>query len=251
MNQTIKITDKNRLSVPLIYDRDESEWWLFIHSNNEHISGYDWNGVVLKSQTLYTISNSVRSYQLLPSPYLTDCIDYSQAMAAKSRNDCVRKCKVRLSLEKCGVVSDEIDVYSGEENVVFAKTKHEITCTRREKLEDICWKECPHNDCFEQYMEARIIQSSDVRYDKLRLMIPFEPRTTFRHKPCIQVIEFLCYLASTLSLWFGFSVISVYFWIKDLTMLIKEKRIKHFQVNNYFKSNSLNASKKIFNISLK
>ena len=247
MNQTIKITDKNRLSVHLMYDRPELEWWMYVHNNNEHISSFEWNRVCLKSKTLYTLTYSVRTFQLLPSPYRTDCIDYKREMSAKSRNDCVRKCKVRLSLEKCGVVSDEIDVYSGEENVVFAKTKPDIACTRREYLDDICWKECPRNNCFEQYMESRIIQSRPLSYHKLRLMLPFEPRTTFRHRPCIQLIEFLCYLASTLRLWFGFSVMAVYFWIKDLTMVNKEKRIQQFQVNNFFNS-SLIASKKVFNI---
>ena len=221
MNETIKITDKNRLTLHLIYDQHYPEWWLFIHNNEEHISAYEWNGLSLQSNILYVVTYSVRSYKLLPSPYRTNCVDYSQRLGVKTRKNCIRKCMLRESLEKCGVVSDEIDVYSGEQNVVFAKSDEEKNCTERENLNDICWKQCWYNDCYKQYMEPRVIEAMSQNHHKASLMIPFEPRTTLIHKPCYQLIEFLCYLASTLSLWFGFSVISVYYWIKDLIIVQK------------------------------
>ena len=251
MNQSIKITEVNRLSVTIDWGRPSYEWWLFIHSYDEHISSYEWNTIFLKSYSLYTLTYSVRSYQLLPSPYRTNCLDYSQKSGLKSRKNCIRKCKTRHSLEKCGVLSDEIDIYNGEPNVVFAKTNKEWKCTRREKLDDICLKECARYDCDKQYMEVKIIEIGNTNnyYNRVRLMIPFEPRTTFSHVPSIELIEFLCYLASTLGLWFGFSIISVYDWVKDLTMVNRQKRIEKFKVNNHF-NRSLNASEKIVNLSL-
>ena len=226
MNQSMEITDQNRLSVLVDWGRPGYEWWLFIHSYDEHISSYEWNTLNLKSYQIYTLTYSVRTFQLLPSPYRTNCVDYSQSFGVKTRKHCIRKCKIRQSLEKCGIISDEIDIYRGEENVVFGKTDEEWKCSRKEKLDYICWNECARYDCYKQYMEAKIIEIGDTNawYNKVRLMIPFEPRTTFSHVPSIELIEFLCYLASTLGLWYGFSVISVYDWIKDLTMLNSRQR---------------------------
>ena len=195
-------------------NRKLSEWWLFIHSIDQQISSYDWNSINLKANHHYEITYTEMSYELLPSPYATNCIDYRLKMGAKSRADCIRKCKIKNSFEKCDVISHEIDVYSGEQNVIFAQTDEEFNCTKLLYLDEQCLNDCANYDCFKQYMEMKIIEEKNTsgKYDHVNLVsiwLPFKPKSTFIHRPSIETVEFLCYLASTLSLWFGFSVISV------------------------------------------
>ena len=195
-----------------------NDWWLFIHNVNERASSYDWNSVNLRHKHHYEFTYTEMSYELLPSPYATNCIDYRLRPGLKSRKDCIRKCKIRENLDKCGVISYDIDVYSGEQNVRFAKTEEELYCYSRLNIDDLCSRECSNTDCFKQYMEMKILeeQNDNGKYgnvSRINIRLPFEPKSTFIHRPSIETVEFLCYLASTLSLWFGFSVIAVYAWL--------------------------------------
>ena len=198
------------------------EWWLFIHSVNEQISSYDWNSINLKANHHYEIIYTQKSYKLLPSPYATNCIDYSLKRGLKSRNDCIRKCQIRQSMDKCGVIAEGIDVYSGEQNVIFAETDEEFNCTNSLDFDGHCLEECANNDCSKQYIEMKIIEDQELseEYGNINIVslwLPFEPKSTFIHRPSIETVEFLCYLASTLSIWFGFSIISVYSWLISLS----------------------------------
>ena len=175
------------------------QWWLWIHNRSEHMSDYEWNSDVnIKRHHQYEFAYRVRSYQLLPSPYRTDCIDYSKTiLGVNTRKDCIRKCKLRQSLNKCGVVSEEINVYDNEPNVRFAKTNEEVDCHHDLHLDRYCLAECSRYDCFKQYIETKTISDTtfdDMKlYSTIRIFLPDEPRTVLMHKSNIALVEFLCY----------------------------------------------------------
>ena len=59
-------------------------------------------------------------------------------------------------------------------------------------------------------MDSNIIEQIRSEYlSRVKIIIPFEPKTVYYVKPSKEIVEFVCYLASTLSLWFGFSILSV------------------------------------------
>ena len=206
----------------------DRSWWIFIHNKSEPISAYEWNGIYLKYNYIYTLTYNVKTYQLLPNPYPTDCMFYEKQTKFKSRKDCIRRCKISEALNKCGGLSDDMDVYSGEPNVSFVLSWNDFYCVRNLRLNEFCPKKCRHYDCFKQHMEHIIIQDKPnppkMIVHHINHFISFSPKTTFYHQPCTETVEFLCYLASTLGLWFGFSLLSV----KDLFIANFFKNISYY-----------------------
>ena len=148
------------------------------------------------------------SFQLLESPYRTDCKFYRTSSSYLSRKDCIRKCKLRVSIEKCGYIWGDIDLMRDEKSVFFGDI-HNQSCIEDIKFLTICSKECPHSDCNIEYYEPILIveyaYNYEYEYSSLHLEIPKKPETAYFHEPRIETIEFICYLASTVGLWFGLS----------------------------------------------
>ena len=55
----------------------------------------------------------------------------------------------------------------------------------------------------------------------VEFVLPTEPETAFIHRPRIETVEFICYLASTVSLWFGVSMLSTLSWLDALFNKVK------------------------------
>jgi hypothetical protein len=53
-----------------------------------------------------------------------------------------------------------------------------------------------------------------------------EPKTTHLYQPKIETIEFLCYIASILGLWFGFSFLSIQLWLEKIFIIFDNMNIK-------------------------
>ena len=189
-----------------------------MHGSYKYPTSYGWNGIDCKQSFWYTLSYSVQTYHLLESPYSTDCLNYRRDTPFLSREDCVRKCRVNESNTKCGVISHETDVFSGEPNIRFAKSSEEEECIKRLDLKKYCYDMCPKDDCLITYYKPIVMTEANRGYDNLAVsvIIPSEPETTYHHKPSVELIEFLCYLASTVGLWFGVSIFSIVFNLKSI-----------------------------------
>ena len=220
-SDTIRLTQDRHLELYIHRFGHTQSWWLFFHSSYDLITGYAWNGWEMRNNFYYSMTYTSSFYQLLESPYPTDCENYYLSSKYISRKECLRKCKIKVSLQICGSISKDISVYSGEKGVLFANTSGE-NCADRINFWEQCLKVCPKVDCFLQYY--RTTKSSEYpgklvdNYTRIDITTPVEPDTTFFHKPKIELIEFLCYLASTLSVWFGFSLIT----IMDLAILLEK-----------------------------
>ena len=196
-----------------------NNWFLWMHSSFSYYSSYDWNGINLSKSFEYTFTYAVQSYQLLESPYSTDCNNYRETTTFLSREECVRKCRIRESLSKCGVISYETDVIRGEPNVRFSGKPEEEECIERLYLKKYCYDMCPKDDCLiDHYKQIEIAKYGAINQDEMTVAIFFssEPETSYHHKPSVPLIEFLCYLASTIALWFGVSMFSIIFYLKSI-----------------------------------
>ena len=197
-----------------------NSWWMYMHNSYDRTCSYDWNSIQLKRGYNYWLTFTLQSYQLLERPYPTDCTDYYNKTEYMSRKDCIRQCKLNLSLRECGVVPHEVDIYRDEPVVRLATDDEYETCVFNLTLNRVCPKMCPHYDCYKQIYKPVVISYNKVNetclpeqcHTRIRLVIPSDTQTTYYHKPNIEIIEFVCYLASTLSIWFGFSVISTMDW---------------------------------------
>ena len=96
---------------------------------------------------------------------------------------------------------------------------------------------CPKDDCFTTYYKSiEIAQFKD--YDKEELFVGVffssEPETSYHHKSSLQLIEFLCYLASTVVLWFGVSIFSIIFYSKSINFKKIFAKINYLTVFHRF-----------------
>ena len=207
--------------------------WFSVHNSYDIPISYDWDSVEVKKSFHYSITFSLTSFQLLRSPYSTDCKNYYKETEFLSRKDCIRKCKLTESQDKCGVVSHEVDVYENETNVRFAQSLEEVNCVKNLNLKSDCVNKCPNYDCFKQDYAPKITAqySSNYNHCEVDLAIPTDPQLTHHHKPKIETIEFLCFMASTFSLWFGFNLLSIYDWIQIFCYKTKSSINKNKRIN--------------------
>ena len=128
-----------------------------------------------------------------------------------------------------------------EPKVSFAETQNQTKCVKDLNLKKKCLKICPKYDCFKQHFIPKIISKSNYLSNEsqttLGLSFSAEPQITHYHKPKLETIELLCYFASILSLWFGFSMISTFDWLKII--LIKANQSIKIRVINNNIDNSL------------
>jgi hypothetical protein len=97
-------------------------------------------------------------------------------------------------------------------------------------------------DCVKRYFTPRVIASGKIEdyYNEtaVHISIPMEPNKIYCYLPKIETIEFLCYLASILSLWFGFSFLSIYILVEKLQKWFENKFKSKFHLiyvnNNIF-----------------
>ena len=220
------------------------QWWLILRDIGYLVSPYEWNSITVKKGFYYALTYSYQSFHLLKKPYSTDCIDYKLDTGLFSRKDCIRKCSLKTGIDFCGVVPTDVEVYRGEPDVRFANSSLEKNCIENLNISQNCLNVCPNVDCVKTYykvmkMTETKLKKTDPQYLWIDLIPPSEPETTFIHKARIETVEFICYIASTVGLWFGLSMYSGMSWIYSLMfkyspkISIKVQRFEAQRVANY------------------
>ncbi len=218
--------------------------WLFLHDWHEMPTGHEWNTVQIYSRYWYAISYSNDTYLLLEKPYSTDCLNYHIQTEYLSQKDCFRTCLLRESIYECDSIPKETNLFEGEfKNLI---NKHfDKNCSKSTELRNRCLYLCRKMDCviysYKPYAIASGLESKDGLTAVL-ISIPMGPKRIYRYYPKIETIEFLCYFASILSLWFGFSFQSIYLWIDKLRKWFKNKFNKKLISLNI----KINSGKKFF-----
>ncbi len=193
-------------------------------------TGYESNYILIEYSNWYEINYSSKSYYLLSSPYQTDCIDYKLNTEYLSQKDCIRKCRRRKSIEKCNAMPDRTNFFENELELVSDKVFDE-QCTQTIDLNKTCRSVCPHMDCIKFYYKPFVSSNYKTKrsISEIAFSITTEPKTSLIYRPKLETIEFLSYIASILSLWFGFSIASFHGWFLELFHLLKKfKEIEKF-----------------------
>jgi hypothetical protein len=96
-------------------------------------------------------------------------------------------------------------------------------------LEQKCEKYCGlENDCLKEYFVPEYRRRPiENQLFLIYIDASLYPILTIKHSPKIQIDEFLCFITSIISLWFGFSVIM----LSDICSLVLKKFL--FIVNNF------------------
>ena len=165
---------------------------------------------------------------LMPSPYKTKCLDYNK-IGCKSRRDCVDRCNVEWTLKHCNESLPSWTIIDRHND----KDTFKDECN--DNYKEYCEQKHKSPDCVNEYYTIKLVSekrikelTSDKYIDKYFNMTTFksklninfisslqigfniDPETIYTHLPQQYPIEFVCLIGGVISLWTGFSVLSLY-----------------------------------------
>lgn len=187
----------------------------FVHSYDSTFHGIS-NSLAAKhfsrvangtSLTMYKIILTYKEYDsfLLPSPYDTNCYDYRPVY--KSERHCYGDCHLNLSLEIQKMVP--MSVIKERRFNAFVYPKYSaLSLKQKNELEEIkskCTMKCQKVQCNNNDFVPILIQS--IPSQKIEVVLQASPDPLFKmiSQPKINLIDFITYIFSCISFWFGIS----------------------------------------------
>ena len=201
---------------------------IFLHHRREIIHNY-YNHLFLeifqmdnRYQFFWFRKTTVRS---LPKPYRTDCFDY-HTIGYTSLRDCVAKCRKKALSKALGKWLGNLLTEDKNENLhmveIFEVFSHNQSLDT--KIGDQCKEEChTKNECVIQYFWLK--NHSFPYKQKSFQVLAFtsdEPDLSYDHSPKMVFEEFISFLGSIISLWFGFNVIR----LSDMFSMLSQRVIR-------------------------
>ena len=186
---------------------------IVMHSRKETISNY-YNYEFLEFTQRPDLYPFLRFHKTivhsLPKPYKTDCFDYS-TIGFTSLFDCIAKCrkkglKEELKLWPGNFLTEdrELNDRMVEMFAIFGKNQ---------SLDTIVGENCRQfcdtkNECFIQYFALKNY-SFPYNMESFQVFIFTSdiPNLTYNHSPKVIFEEFISFIGSIVSLWFGFSIV--------------------------------------------
>ena len=191
---------------------------------------------------IYLISYKKSTVKLMPKPYQTSCVDYS-VKGYESKYDCIHKCNIKKYINIYKKYPSQYLIYNISSHLLH--NNH-----YRSYLSFNITKECRnfcgyYNDCYKEhykidYFDKRL---SNVITSNLYVMPSAEPITIITHSAKLSFQEYLCFVASIISLWFGYPIII----LSDVFLLSYRKTNQYFYIYN---SNVISILLIIINLSI-
>ena len=202
---------------------------------------------------IYEVKYSRTVTYLLSSPYKTNCFDYTKT-GCKSRSDCIDKRNIELSLNDFNSLPAKTNLdINNDKDALNGACKSNEFCQRKHKSPD----------CINQYYAIKTILHSSLKeylddngysiglmqlntsmfqsldYNLItciEIVFGDEPDTIYTHSPQQYPIEFICLIGCVISLWTGFSIMSMYGYGKGLLkgQKVKSKKSVVLVNNLYF-----------------
>ena len=173
----------------------------------------------------------------MSSPYKTNCFNYNK-IGCTSRQNCIEKCYAELALIQC---KNSLPLFSfmDKNNDKDILTSKSLLCSLFIQSK-FCEDKYKLHDCFNEYYSFKVISDQELmknerinkhlknfnestfnsnnpnaKFDAklmsiVKIIFNNEPDTIYTHSPLQNPIEFICFIGGVISLWTGFSVISVY-----------------------------------------
>lgn len=155
--------------------------------------------------------------KLLPAPYATNCLDYHD-LKLGTKVYCYKQCLMkRYNKHFGGSVKRKAFIAAGSEweRVPFEKSgeKYSGNALREDQL--ICGRKCARSECrfhqFKTIATSKTKTTSESSGNKIMVLAPSHPKLTVVYKPLIIMIDFITYVFSCVSFWFGWSPLMLIF----------------------------------------
>lgn len=215
---------------------------LYLTSHGTGLRGFMNDGIILPSKmkrSYYTIRFKKIITKLLPSPYVTKCLNYTD-LGYENHDHILEDCRRKLSLKIlnsscCGTIINTTASYSMRSaNLdIRDELKFEVEIT------DVCNKKHPHPDCYKEKIIPILESISTYKTGEYIFIIksPNSDDLAIDTKEKVSILDFLIYLGSVVSFWFGICVFEVFDILANLItkLSIKKNRIKNSRLpNNQF-----------------
>lgn len=169
------------------------------------------NPVTLKGRyNTFDLTYSMLFTTRLPSPYATNCKDYSKDNFT-SANDCLSRCLFNKTQERFGktpfstILYDQADMkHINVEDLANATISKAYIL-----LESLCANRCSNMDCINDITITKVTYDTHDDNLEFNVNVPREPVFKIRFSPRYPTAEFVVTVSSCLGIWFGFSVLSL------------------------------------------
>ena len=184
------------------------------------------------------------SVKSLPKPYETNCLNFRLRHRYVSKLECIDECKIGYWRSVRGqgfwpgnyLAGETLDVYPEfvPENITFDRLSG-----------DHCKTVCPEkSDCYSEYYGFKLFNQPWLGgITTITIMAPELPDIVQTHSPKILFEEFVSYVASYVSLWFGFSFVM----LSNAIHLCFEFFVQKFKIF-YSKNNNIFIVKSKINV---
>ena len=185
----------------------------------------------------------------LPEPYETNCFDF-QKKGFRSSLHCITECRFRLLSQQFPgkwigsyLTNESVDQIMITPKEMFEEFEDNNTLDQNisDKCKDFCGFQ---RECYSEYYKLEVkpyVKNYGEPY--ICIYAPDIPDLVYMYLPKIYFIEFVLFVASSVSLWFGFSVLMLSDVIMKLYLVIKNKL--NIQIINISKI-SINFRPKLF-----
>lgn len=201
---------------------------LYLDANGEYLVN-DHNNWLNLDFTYYRYvqvwyTKSIRT--LLPHPYETRCKNFKLSTPYLSRMDCIRRCMIQqYSESNANVWPLNVPVPSNlsviQKNVLkgecraLAHSSNQCHVVKNVKnVEQFCIEHCENrDDCYQESFvlsdSQRVPRFSKLDTSEIELLVQKGLEQNSVMQPKLDIFEFYSYIASTVSLWFGISVLAL------------------------------------------
>ncbi|XP_027199513.2 uncharacterized protein LOC113793653 [Dermatophagoides pteronyssinus] len=180
-------------------------------------------GFIGGQTNVFRVNNTRSSFQLfnyfktindlLEPPFKTDCRRYEE-IGYKSLMHCMNRCKSNFFIRNFnGQHGDVPTDNSFDLNMYFAPSKFKENKTLDKIMSNECLTTCSkRQECHSEFYTMSMMDDFERKpmQNRYEFDVYFSStaNTHYKHQPRMELVEFICFYASTISLWFGFSIIA-------------------------------------------
>ena len=230
------------INLHLAKNDSEIEAYVAVHSRREMVHNFDkmqFSKLSFNRTPTHYFQYQRIKIHSLPEPYETNCIDF-QKKGFSSRQHCISDCRLKLQME------NRTDQWPGNYFTDDSQSvrimynsfnEFQSDISKDQLFGDKCKQKCGTNtECYSEYYRLEL-KPFGVDYNNTDISVypPDIPDLVYEYQPKVHFVEFVVFIAGSVSLWFGFSVLM----LSNVILKLFTKINLHF--NQYLKFNSVFA----------
>ncbi|KAI1299317.1 hypothetical protein HDE_03885 [Halotydeus destructor] len=181
-----------------------------------------------KPKTSFLTSYSLYTNHMLPAPYESNCITYfDRDETTSSKDGCIEQCKLRATRDRLQrvpfttYISEHMTDYLGLAILSASDLRNETIRGIFNEIEKTCMRGtwCRYNNCYDEVFVTQPLIYRQTDRMEFEVYAPREPYYETYMYPRLEFLDYAIYLASSLGLWLGITVLDT----RKIIMAIRKK----------------------------